>query len=155
MTNGLFLWEESQRHAGVVAWVPDLRSFFLTHKIKVHIPSKKRAKANRSSGGQLEESYVVRGWRGAGCGGMCNQLFWQLYPTKLWPWRFCFGSQTSCLFLAAVFFLAAHFSASSVGLLKRLSGKWALIPAMCLFIQLRRRMSRNTLRDMELVAEGL
>ena len=39
----------------VVAWVPALRSSFLTHKIKVHIPSRKLAKANRSRGGQLEE----------------------------------------------------------------------------------------------------
>lgn len=55
MTNVLLLWEGSQRHARVVPWVPDLRSPFLTHKIKVHVPSRRLAKANRSRGGQLEE----------------------------------------------------------------------------------------------------
>ena len=39
----------------VVAWVPALRSSFLTHKIKVHILSRKLAKANSSRGSQLEE----------------------------------------------------------------------------------------------------
>lgn len=55
VTNGLFLWEGSQWHVRVVAWVPDLRSFFLTHKIKAHIPSRKLARANRSRGSQVEE----------------------------------------------------------------------------------------------------
>lgn len=64
MTNGLFLWDRSQWHVRVVAWVPDLRSFSLTHKIKVPIPSRKVARANRSKGKPSgRASDVVRGWR--------------------------------------------------------------------------------------------
>lgn len=92
MTNGLFLWEGSQRHARVVAWGPDLRSSFLTHKIKVHIPSRKLAKANRSRGSQLEEPQMQEEMQGSE--RTYHQLLWQLCPTNSGLDAFCFGSET-------------------------------------------------------------
>lgn len=61
----------------VVVWVPDLRSFFLTHKIKVHIPSRKLARAQIKRQPTGRASDVVRVWRGTrgsiiSCFGSCT-----------------------------------------------------------------------------------